>query len=71
MAAGATPGQNVRATAQGERPLTNEPLYQGEPILAIAAVDELTAAEAIEKFTLNTRRCRLPSTRSTASDRAD
>src|SRR6186997_720749 len=31
-----------------ERALTNEPLYQGEPILAIAAVDELTAAEAIE-----------------------
>ncbi len=25
-----------------------EPLYQGEPILAVAAVDELTAAEAIE-----------------------
>ena len=27
-----------------------EPLYQGEPILAVAAVDELTAAEAIEKI---------------------
>src|SRR6186713_2343381 len=26
--------------------LTNEPLYQGEPILAVAAVDETTAAEA-------------------------
>ena len=25
-----------------------EPLYQGEPILAVAAVDEYTAAEAIE-----------------------
>src|SRR5919206_1510622 len=33
-----------------ERALTNEPLYQGEPILAVAAVDELTAAEAIEKI---------------------
>ena len=33
-----------------ERGLTNEPLYQGEPILAVAAVDELTAAEAIEKI---------------------
>ena len=28
--------------------LTNEPLYEGDPILAIAAVDEETAAEAIE-----------------------
>ncbi|MGD9905277.1 MAG: xanthine dehydrogenase family protein molybdopterin-binding subunit [Vicinamibacterales bacterium] len=28
--------------------LTDEPVYQGEPILAIAAVDEATAAEAIE-----------------------
>ncbi len=33
-----------------ERGLTNEPVYQGEPILAVAAVDELTAAEAIEKI---------------------
>ncbi len=33
-----------------ERALTNEPLYQGEPILAIAAVDELTAADAIERI---------------------
>ncbi|HUU36212.1 MAG TPA: molybdopterin cofactor-binding domain-containing protein, partial [Vicinamibacterales bacterium] len=31
-----------------ERALTNEPVYQGEPILAIAAVDETTAAAAIE-----------------------
>jgi CO/xanthine dehydrogenase Mo-binding subunit len=28
--------------------LTNEPLYEGEPILAVAAVDEETAAAAIE-----------------------
>src|SRR6185369_11925820 len=33
-----------------ERALTNEPLYQGEPILALAAVDEATAAEAIERI---------------------
>jgi CO/xanthine dehydrogenase Mo-binding subunit len=32
-----------------ERALTNEPLYQGEPILALAAVDEQTAVEALEK----------------------
>jgi CO/xanthine dehydrogenase Mo-binding subunit len=30
-----------------------EPLYQGEPILAVAAVDELTAAEAIEKIRID------------------
>ena len=33
-----------------EKCLTNEPLYAGEPILAVAAVDELTAAEAIERI---------------------
>src|SRR5689334_3343898 len=32
--------------------LTNEPLYKGEPILAVAAVDEATAAAAIEKVAL-------------------
>jgi CO/xanthine dehydrogenase Mo-binding subunit len=31
-----------------EKALTNEPLYAGEPILAVAAVDEVTAADAIE-----------------------
>jgi len=36
-----------------ERALTNEPVYEGEPILAVAAVDELTAAEAIEKIELD------------------
>ena len=30
--------------------LTNEPLYHGEPILAVTADDEATAAEAIEKI---------------------
>lgn len=36
--------------APGEPCLTNEPLYEGEPILAVAAVDETTAADAIEKI---------------------
>src|SRR6476619_7562231 len=36
-----------------ERALTNEPLYQGEPILALAAVDEATAAAAIERIELD------------------
>jgi xanthine dehydrogenase molybdenum-binding subunit len=33
-----------------------EPLYEGEPILAVAAVDELTAAEAIEKIRITYER---------------
>ena len=41
-------GAMVRANPKSERVLTNEPLYQGEPILAVAAVDELTAANAID-----------------------
>jgi len=41
-------GTVIKASKWGERGLTNEPVYQGEPILAVAAVDELTAAEAIE-----------------------
>ncbi|HKB12382.1 MAG TPA: xanthine dehydrogenase family protein, partial [Vicinamibacterales bacterium] len=49
-AAGATLGEGVQASQISERGLTNEPLYQGEPILALAAVDELTAAEAIERI---------------------
>ena len=36
-----------------ERALTNEPVYQGEPVLAVAAVDEWTAAEAIEAITVD------------------
>ncbi|PYR01221.1 MAG: xanthine dehydrogenase family protein molybdopterin-binding subunit, partial [Acidobacteria bacterium] len=43
-------GQVIRANPKSEKALTNEPLYQGEPVLAVAAVDELTAAEAIEKI---------------------
>jgi len=56
-AALAMPGVKAILTADdlpdlngAERALTNEPLYAGEPILAVAAVDELTAAEAIERI---------------------
>src|SRR5437867_10919087 len=56
-AALAMPGVKAILTANdlpdsrgAERALTNEPLYQGEPILAVAAIDELTAAEAIERI---------------------
>ena len=59
-AALAMPGVKAILTADdlpdlkgAERALTNEPLYQGEPILAVAAVDELTAAEAIERIDLD------------------
>jgi len=46
-------GTVIKAAKWGERGLTMEPLYQGEPILAVAAVDELTAAEAIEKIQID------------------
>src|SRR3954467_15029923 len=53
-AALAMPGVKAILTADdlpagtgGERPLTNEPLYQGEPIVAVAAIDEITAVAAI------------------------
>jgi len=58
-AALAMPGVKAILTADelpdlhgAERALTNELLYQGEPILAVAAVDEATAAAAIEKIEL-------------------
>ena len=43
-------GVTIEVDVHNKRALTNEPLYEGEPILAVAAVDELTAAEAIEKI---------------------
>jgi xanthine dehydrogenase molybdenum-binding subunit len=46
-------GTVIKASKWGERGLSNEPVYQGEPILAVAAVDELTAAEAIEKIQID------------------
>jgi CO/xanthine dehydrogenase Mo-binding subunit len=59
-AALAMPGVKAILTADevpemngAERALTNEPFYAGEPILAVAAVDELTAAEAIERIQLD------------------
>jgi CO/xanthine dehydrogenase Mo-binding subunit len=43
-------GATIKANPKGEKALTDEPLYFGEPILAVAAVDELTATEAIERI---------------------
>ncbi len=48
--AGASLGEGITASTLSERGLTMEPMYHGEPILAVAAVDELTAAEAVEKI---------------------
>jgi len=47
---GANLGEGIIASTLSERGLTNEPLYVGDPILAVAAVDEATASEAIEKI---------------------
>ncbi len=59
-AALAMPGVRAILTAdelpdvgEGVPALTNEPLFEGEPILAIAAVDEVTAADALEKIVLD------------------
>src|SRR5678816_2656317 len=49
-------GVLIRANPRSEKALTNEPLYQGEPVLAVAAVDELTAAEAIERLKIKWER---------------
>src|SRR5438034_11078829 len=49
-------GTVIKASKWGERGLTMEPLYEGEPILAVAAVDELTAVEAIEQIRIDFER---------------
>jgi len=46
-------GSEAGPSLAPEVALTNEPVYKGEPILALAAVNELAAAEAIEKITLD------------------
>src|SRR5262245_38461718 len=50
---GANLGEGIIASTLSERGLTNEPLYVGEPVLAVAAVDEATASEAIEKIQID------------------
>src|ERR1700694_3911109 len=49
-------GTVIKASKWGERGLTMEPLYDGEPILAVAAVRALTAAEAIERIRIDFER---------------
>src|SRR5437867_10088943 len=50
---GANLGEGIIASTLSERGLTNEPLYVGDPVLAVAAVDEATATEAIEKIEID------------------
>jgi CO/xanthine dehydrogenase Mo-binding subunit len=49
-------GTVIKADKHSERGLATEPVYQGEPILAVAAVDELTAAQAIESIQIDFER---------------
>jgi xanthine dehydrogenase molybdenum-binding subunit len=49
-------GTVIKANKLGDQGLTNEPVYQGEPILAVVAVDELTAVEAIERIRIDYER---------------
>ena len=42
-------GQTLRANPYTERALASEPLYQGEPVLAVCAVDEAKAATRSRK----------------------
>src|ERR1700691_4301079 len=49
-------GALIKANLRGERGLAMEPIYQGEPILAVAVGDELTAANAIEKINVDFER---------------
>ena len=48
-----SPPTTCRICNGAEKALTNEPLYAGEPILAVAAVDEVTAADAIERIVVD------------------
>src|SRR5262245_2576888 len=45
-----------KAALAGIPALTNEPAFEGEPILAVAADDELTAAEAVERIEIDYER---------------
>ncbi|MDH3421982.1 MAG: xanthine dehydrogenase family protein molybdopterin-binding subunit [Gemmatimonadota bacterium] len=46
-------GERIAANPKGEQALSDEPLYAGEPVLAVAAVDEETAAAAIEAIEID------------------
>jgi CO/xanthine dehydrogenase Mo-binding subunit len=52
VAAPALKGHEDAVVLRPEAALTDEPVYEGEPILAIAASDEHTAADAIDRIHL-------------------
>ena len=43
-------GQIIRANPRSETALSKEAMYQGQPVLAVCAVSEFVAAEAIERI---------------------
>src|SRR5260370_5940031 len=49
-------GNVILANPRGYQALTMEPFFQGQPLLAVSAVDELTAADAIEKINIALQR---------------
>ena len=46
-------GERIPANPKGERALSDEPVYAGEPVMAVAAADEETAAAAIEAIEID------------------
>ena len=42
-------GQVIKANPRSETALTNEPMYQGQPVVAVCAVSEPIAVEAIDE----------------------
>ncbi len=46
-------GEMIKASPFAERALTMEPLYQGDPVLAVAATDEAAAVAAIEAIDID------------------
>ncbi|MGC8493446.1 MAG: xanthine dehydrogenase family protein molybdopterin-binding subunit [Syntrophobacteraceae bacterium] len=46
-------GEKIKANNCAESALSMEPMFQGAPVCAVAAVDELTAAEAIEQIEID------------------
>src|ERR1700730_1881492 len=46
-------GKPIKQALRNEPALTNEPMYYGEPVLAVAADSELIAADAIEKIQID------------------
>jgi len=57
-------GTVIKANKLGDQGLTNEPVYQGEPILAVVAVDEFTRSKRLKEFVSITSGCHMWSIRS-------